>query len=230
MSWNQPADGVLKASGSYCFHTLDLTPTLEQLFRNLHRDSIQRRIQRAEKERLTCEAGRSPELVSEFYRLVRMTRRRHQLVPQPRSWFRNLVECMGEDLQIRVARKDGFGVAAMLTLRHRSRVIYKYGCSDERFHNLAGVPFLFWRLIEESKTSGIEEIDFGRSDLENQGLIRFKDRFGTRKTLLTYFRYSPTSKGAIASSWGSQAVRQILSVLPEVVSPAAGRILYRHIG
>lgn len=74
LSWNQPADGVLKASGSYCFHTLDLTPTLEQLFRNLHRDSIQRRIQRAEKERLTCKAGRSPELVSEFYRLVRMTR------------------------------------------------------------------------------------------------------------------------------------------------------------
>src|SRR5713101_9298121 len=64
------------------------------------------------------------------------------------SPFRNLVECMGDKIPIRLARKNGAPIAAMLTLRHRSSVVYKYGCSDERSHNLAGMPFLFWRLIE----------------------------------------------------------------------------------
>lgn len=46
------------------------------------------------------------------------------------------------------------------------------------------MPFLFWRLIEESKASGVERIDFGRSDLANTSLIAFKDKFGTtRKSL-----------------------------------------------
>jgi CelD/BcsL family acetyltransferase involved in cellulose biosynthesis len=230
MSWKELSDGILKSSCSYCFHTLDLSPSLVQIFRTLHRDSVQRRILRADKVGITYEIGRSPELQSEFYRLVRMTRRRQRLIPQPRNWFRHLVDCIGKDLQIRLARKDGVGIAAMLTLQHRSRIIYKYGCSDERSHHLGGVPFLFWRLIEESKALGLEEIDLGRSDLDNEGLIRFKDRFGTRKGSLTYFRYSPTTRRDAAPGWGLRAARQIFSVLPEVISPAAGRILYRHIG
>ncbi len=230
MSWQESSDGILKTSSSFSFHTLDLSPSLEQIFGALHRDSVQRRILRAEKIGLAYEIGRSPDLQYEFYRLVRMTRKRQRLIPQPRNWFHNLAKSMGKDLQIRLVRKDGVGVAGMLTLQHRSRIIYKYGCSDARFHHLGGVPFLFWRLIEESKARGMEEIDLGRSDLEHETLIRFKDRFGTRKRSLTYFRYSPSTKRDAASGWGLRAARQIVSVLPEMALPTAGRILYRHFG
>lgn len=228
LSWKEDSDAVLRSMHSYWFHTLDLRPTLEQIFRGFHKDSLQRRIRRAEKARLSYETGRGERLVDEFYGLVRMTRRRHGLVPQPRTWFRNLVECMGDKLQIRLARKDGVAIAAMLTLRHRSSVVYKYGCSDALKHNLAGMSFLFWKLIEESKATGAEEIDFGRSDLDHESLITFKDRFGTVKKLLTYFRY-PHTKGT-AANWNSHAIRQICSILPEAVLPVAGRFLYRHMG
>ena len=148
----------LQPSRSYCFHELDLAPSLEQIFQGLHKDSIRRRIQHAERVGLVYEVGRSEIFVDEFYRLLLMTRRRHQLLPQPRSWFKNLVECMGENIQIRLARKEGIPIAAMMTFRHRSSVIYKYGCSDESLHNLGAMPFLFWRLIEESKAWGAEKI------------------------------------------------------------------------
>ena len=42
---------VAEPSRSYWFHELDLRPSLEELFRNLHKDSIQRRIRHAESER-----------------------------------------------------------------------------------------------------------------------------------------------------------------------------------
>jgi CelD/BcsL family acetyltransferase involved in cellulose biosynthesis len=220
----------LQPSRSYCFHELDIRMSLEQIFRGFHKDSIQRKIRRAEKEGLSYEAGRSKQLLDEFYRLVLITRRRHRLLPQPRAWFRNLVECMGDKIHVRVARKDGTPISAMLTLRHRSSVIYKYGCSDERFHNLGGMPFLFWKLIEASKASGAEKIDFGRSDLENEGLMTFKDKFGATRKLLTYYRYPYTEKAKMPMSRGAETARQFLSLLPDAVCCQAGRLLYRHMG
>jgi CelD/BcsL family acetyltransferase involved in cellulose biosynthesis len=220
----------LQPSRSYWFHELDIRPSLEQIFRRLHKNSFRRKIQRAETERLSYEAGRSEQLVDEFYRLLLITRRRHQLLPQPRTWFRNLVECMGDKIQIRLTRKNDAPIAAMLTLRHRSCVVYKYGCSDARFHNLGGMPFLFWRLVEESKASGAEKIDFGRTDLNNEGLIAFKDRMGTKRKLLTYYRYTRTKRRGVVNLWDSQAFRQFFSFLPHAVSSAAGRVLYRHMG
>jgi CelD/BcsL family acetyltransferase involved in cellulose biosynthesis len=226
----QDPDYGLQPSRSYWFHELDLRPSLEQIFRRLHKSSFQRKIQRAERERLSYEAGRSEQLVDEFYRLLLTTRRRHQLLPQPRSWFRNLIECMGDKIQIRLARKDGVASAAMLTLRHRSCVVYKYGCSDARLHNLGGMPFLFWKLIEESKALGAEQIDCGRSDLNNEGLIAFKDRLGTKRMLLTYYRYTSRKRRGAVNLWDSQTVRQFFSFLPDAISSAAGRVLYRHLG
>ena len=220
----------LEPSCSYWFHELDLRQTLDQLFRHLHDNSIRRKVLRAEREGLSYEAGQSTRLFDEFYGLLRATRRRHRLLPQPRSWFRNLLEFMGDKLQIRVARKNGAPIAAMLTLQHKSSVVYKYGCSDKRSHSLGGMPFLFWRLVEESKARGASKIDFGRTDLNNKGLIIFKDRFGTSKKLITYYRHSQTRSPGVANLSNSRVVQNFLSFLPQAVSSTAGRLLYRHMG
>lgn len=220
----------LQRSRSYWFHELDLRPGLDEIFGRLHRNSFQRKVQRAEREQLCYEVGCSERLMEEFYGLLLKTRRRHRLLPQPRIWFKNLLEGLRDKLQIRVARKDGVPVATILTLRHGASVVYKYGCSDEKLHQLGGMPFLFWKLIEESKACGVEKIDCGRTDLDNEGLITFKDRFGTRKRMLTYYRYARTKKRGVAGMSDSQALRQFFALLPETVSCAAGRILYRHLG
>jgi hypothetical protein len=230
LSWDMPADCPVVASQSYWFHALDLTPSAELIFRDLHKNSMQRRIRRADRERLSYERGRSEPLLRDFYRLLLITRRRHRLLPQPRAWFRNLIACMGPNLEIRLVRKDGVPIAAMLTLRHRTTVVYKYGCSDERFHHLAAMPFLFWKLIEESKAAGAEQMDLGRTDLDNDGLVAFKDRLGATRRRITYFRYPEDSKekGVMASDL--PAVRRLFSVLPDILSSWAGRLAYRHVG
>jgi CelD/BcsL family acetyltransferase involved in cellulose biosynthesis len=217
-------------SESFYFHELDLAPGIEQLFKGLHKDSIQRKIRRAEKEQLSYEVGRTDEFVETFYNLMVITRRRHHLPPQPKNWFRNLAKNMGDALHIRVARRNGAAIAALLTLRHRANVVYKYGCSDGAFHQLGGMPFLFWKLIEESKASGAGLIDFGRSEMDNDGLVAFKDKFGTTKRTLTYYRY-PRTKKQKANSWGDSGLaRRVFSVLPDGVLSAAGKVLYRHMG
>jgi CelD/BcsL family acetyltransferase involved in cellulose biosynthesis len=215
---------------SFWFHQVDLAAGLDQLFAQLHKNSFRRNIGRAERERLAYEAGRSPQLLDEFYRLMVATRRRHQLLPQPRAWFRHLVEYMGDKVQIRVVRKHGTAIAAMLSLDQGKSVVFKYGCSDARFHRMGAVPFLFWKLIEESKAAGAANIDLGRSDLNHKGLILFKDRLGARKTFLTYYRHtniaSRNSSTALAllGNWDS------IFTMPDVVLSTAGRVVYRHLG
>ncbi len=219
-----------QATESFYFHELDLRPSLEQLFKNLHKDSIQRKIKRAQKEQLSYDVGSTDDFIDSFYHLLLITRRRHHLPPQPVSWFKNLAKNMGGALHIRVARKDGAAVAALLTLRHNSKIIYKYGCSDGAFHQLGGMPFLFWKLIEEGKATGAESLDFGRSEIANEGLVAFKDKFGTTKRTLTYYRYPQTAKQAAHSRGDSILARKMFSILPDGVLSAAGKILYRHIG
>jgi lipid II:glycine glycyltransferase (peptidoglycan interpeptide bridge formation enzyme) len=219
----------LVPSGTFWLHTLDLTSPLEEIFCGMHKSCLQRRIRHAERQQMTYERGLSPKILGEFYRLLMLTRRRFRLLPQPRLWFRNLITRMAANAQIRVVRKDGEAIAAILTLKHRGTVLYKYGCSDERFHPLAGMPFLFWRLIEESKNDGAHLLDFGRTEKENDSLTGFKDHFGARRTTLNYFRYSASARSVKTSPLNLAGARKLFSILPGSLSSTLGRMAYRHI-
>lgn len=229
LKWTASSNSRLGAGGSYWFHTLDLKPSLQDIFQRLNKDSVQRRIKRAEREKLSYEKGRSEPILNDFYRLLLRTRRRHQSLPQPRAWFSNLAENLGKSLEVRVARKDGIPVAALLTLRFRKTVVYKYGCSDERYHHLAGIPWLFWKVIEESKAEGAEVLDFGRTDLDHDSLRRFKDQFGTVSQQITYLRY-PAIAAKPLNTTDLRSLRRVCSLMPDMLLSAAGRLAYRHIG
>jgi CelD/BcsL family acetyltransferase involved in cellulose biosynthesis len=223
------------SSHVYCLHELDLNADLETLFSNFHKDSTQRKIRRAEREQLTYEEGQSESLLDAFYRLLLMTRRRHGLPPQPLSWFQSLIDCFGEVLKIRVAFKGKLPVAAILTIRNKKILVYKYGCSDARFHSLGGIHLLFWRSIQEAKNDGLHVVDFGRSNLENTGLIKFKDRWGGKRSVLTYFRLSALdqSRGIfspVGTGRGGKAAARVFSHLPDPILSLAGDLVYRHLG
>ena len=102
-----PGSSNFAAGESFHFHRLPLEGTADTLFRSFHKDCIQRKIRRAEREALVYEEGASEEILQQFYKLLLLTRRRHQLPPQPLSWFRNLIANLGEALKIRIAFKDG---------------------------------------------------------------------------------------------------------------------------
>ncbi|HSZ01581.1 MAG TPA: peptidoglycan bridge formation glycyltransferase FemA/FemB family protein [Terriglobales bacterium] len=219
----------LGRSITYSFHRLDLRKSTQELFRNFHKDCVQRKIRRAEREKLHYEEGTSETLLQKFYELLVITRRRQCLPPQPLSWFRRLVTAFGEDLKIRVATKDDLPVASILTLAHRKSMVYKYGCSDARFHRFGGVAFLFWNAIQQAKDKGYEEFEMGRSDSGNLGLISFKERWGTDGAQLNYWTYPhrPTAK-VIARQ--RAILGQLVPLTPKFALKIASRVFYGHAG
>jgi len=219
----------------YTFHQIELGADLDTIFRSFHKGSIQRKIRRAEREGLTYQEGSSKSLLDIFYRLFAMTRSRHKLPPQPRQWFENLMDCFGEALKIRVALKDGQPVAAIITLRHKDSMVYKYGASDARFSRFGGTHMLFWRSIQEAKSSGLRFFDLGRSDADQDGLITFKTRWGAAQSRLTYSRYGNSQNATHifdlpASKWKTRAVKQVLAHLRSPALSLVGRMFYKHIG
>jgi GNAT acetyltransferase-like protein len=222
--------GGMGRASAFCFHSLDLHPPLEVLFQRCHKDSIQRKIRRAEREALRCDTGTSEAHLTTFYRLLMMTRRRHQVPPQPIAWFRNLLECMGDRFEICLASKNDEPVAGIVLLRHRDTLVYKYGASDARFHSLGAMPFLFWNAIREAKASGIRWLDLGRSDSDNAGLITFKDRLGADRSTLTYVRYPVPADVPAGRSAHVEIAKRVLAYLPDRLLAATGRLLYQHIG
>jgi hypothetical protein len=228
-SYSDTLGGSVLPSKCFYVHVLDLQPSLDELFKGFHRSCVQRRIRKAEKESLFYEQGRSEELLTKFYQLLLLTRRRHQLPPQPVAWFRNLIACMGESLNVRVASKNGQAIAAILTLAHKDTIVYKYGCSDAKFHNLGGMQLLMWQAIQDAKLSCARCFDFGRSECDDEGLVAFKDHWGGMKRLITYYRY-PAQVSESPSHWGVRSAKAILKHLPGRAQMALGWLFYRHAG
>jgi len=221
--------GLTKAQ-TYYFHKLDLRLTLDKLFSRFHKTSIQQLIGRAEREGLSYEEGKSEKLLQEFYRLLLLTRRRHQLPPQPIDWFRNLIACLGDQLKIRIASKDGRPIASILTLCYQDTLVYKYGCSDASCHNLGAMQSLLWKAIQEAKERGVQEFDLGRSDSDNGGLITFKERWGATRSMLTYVRCHAPRLQSASGGYGMQIAKRVCARMPAPLFSAAGKLLYRHIG
>ena len=229
------ANTLGQSSATYTFHQLDLQPDLETLLGNCHRSSTQRKIQRAQREGLVYKEGSDESLLDGFYRLLVLTRRRHHLPPQPKSWFRNLMKCFGDSLKIRVALRQGRPVAGMLTLRYKDTLIYKNGGSDSRFHNLGAMHLLYWESICDAKRSGLRTFDLGRTDADQVGLIKFKSRWGAKQSTLTYTRFAKMGHSRhifdqSGTSWKMSVLKQALAVTPSRLLPMIGSLLYKHAG
>jgi hypothetical protein len=219
----------LGCSTTFCLHRLDLRPTLNELFHSFHANCIRRKITRAQRETVLYEDGRSEVLLKKFYQLAVLTRRRQRIPPQPLSWFRNLIACFGDRVKIRLASHEGRLAAGILTIRYKSSMTYKYGCSDPRFHRLGPMQLLMWRAIQEAKENGLIEFDMGRTDWNNQGLLAFKDRWGGARSTLLYLRHPKPKAHPITEAIPTRFAKAVFAWAPDTFLSTAGNILYRHI-
>lgn len=225
-----PNNTDLKVCDSFALHTMNLQHrNTDELFRAMHKSSVRDRVRRAEREGVTCNKGRSEKLLKSFYKLLLGTRRRHGIPPQPFGWFRNLMISLENSLDIYVASKDDQPIASIITLTFKGIGMYKYGCSDSRFHNLGGMPLLLWNSIQDAKSNQLATYDMGRTDLNNVSLMDFKQRIGATPTMLNYYRFPgnslPTNRGRT-----QRTLQRIVSSSPDVVLRFLGNVLYRHVG
>ena len=133
-------------------------------------------------------------------------------------------------MTVRVASKGDTPIASILTLSFKRQVYYKYGCSDERFHNLGGIQMLIWRAILTEKSRGATVLDMGRSNTDQESLLIFKQRWGSTRLALGHYRYPPTPQIQTTHKWAERLASYALSQMPDSLLATAGKLLYPHIG
>jgi hypothetical protein len=219
-----------KPAGKYVLHQVDLEPAVEEIFRRLNKTCVQCRVRRAARAGVLEVCGNSQGLLRDFYQLLVRTRGRHSLPPQPYAWFSNLLDCMGEAVDLRLAYLKNVPVAAVLVFHFRGTSYYKYGCSDERFHNLDVMPFLLWRAIVKAKSIGSKSFELGRTEVDHHGLIAFKNHWTPITEPLTYWAFPSDRSITFIKEWKQRMVKCVCARVPERLLATVGTLLYRHAG
>lgn len=174
----------------YYLHTLDLNRSEESLFSSL-RSSTRRNIKKAIKSGVTISRSNSLHAMKAFYRLNCMTRKRHGLPPQPYSFFKQIAKhVLAEDRgSILLACYRSKIIAGAVYFHFGEKVIYKYGASDTSFQNLRANNLVMWEAIKHYNTQTYQTFCFGRTSPKNKGLLQFKTGWGTKESILNYYKF-----------------------------------------
>jgi CelD/BcsL family acetyltransferase involved in cellulose biosynthesis len=183
-------------------HVLSLSPDPELTFRAFSRSQVQRNVRKAERSGLTLRRADAPEdLTESFYKLHLRTRRRLGVPVQPRRffdvlWHRLIAPGLGF---VDLAYHGRLPVAGAVFLTAGRTVVYKYGASEPSSWPLRPNNLIFWDAIRWGCENGFAAFDFGRSELDNRGLRRFKSGWGAIEEPLVYATLGamPSRKGRV---------------------------------
>jgi CelD/BcsL family acetyltransferase involved in cellulose biosynthesis len=216
--------------GAFLSHELSLAGSEDEVFASLHPSQVRRNIRRAQRAGVTVRFGRTEaDVTGAFYRLHSRTRHRLGVPVQPLRYFRLLwkhVLAPGHGVVL-IAEVAGVPVASAVFLASRGVCVYKYGASDERRWSARPNHLLFWEAIRWAAARGCQTLDFGRTDIADEGLREFKSRWGTVERRLAYSVLadapSGTGRGGVPP-----LVRSMIRHGPAAVPRALGELLYRY--
>ena len=222
--------GAVPAALSFYGHALELAADEEKMFGRLE-SSVRRAIRKAQKDGVTVEILQSLDAVRIFYRLQCATRKRHGLPPQPFDFFVNIHRHILSQNQgfIAVASQGGRAVAASVYFHLGGRAVYKYGASDFARQHLRANDLVMWEAIRWLARNGGRHLHFGKTALAHEGLRRFKLAWGTTEELIEYVKFDLRKSAFVTdtdaiSGWHNAVFRS----LPDFLSQAAGKLLYKH--
>jgi len=211
-------------------HVLPLGRTSKQVLQELNASRM-RGIRKAQRLGVQASLSQSAADLPAFYRLHLETRRRLGVPVQPMRFL----EALWKSVVLRglgfvvFAYKDGRPIAAALFLAWNGTLIYKFGASDPRYWELRPNNLVIGTAIDWACQHGYGLLDFGKTDLGNQGLRDFKSRWGSIEIPLvnSYIGQSPPRSMPRLPSW---AMTKVIRSSPPIVCRALGELLYGRIG
>jgi hypothetical protein len=218
------------ASKRFVHHQVRLDDDVEAVGKALH-ESIRRNIRKAERSGVRVSCSRDGGAMEGFYRLHCLTRRKHGLPPQPLIFFRNLWRELIDPGRgfVACAWHGGRLVSAAVFLHFGSSAIYKYGASLETHHHLRANHLVMWRSIQKCMQGGCRLLSLGRTDLGQEGLIRYKQAWGAEEKPNPYTRTGSEERKSTLRTMVRGMIGATARRMPIPVLRVIGEIAYRHI-
>jgi CelD/BcsL family acetyltransferase involved in cellulose biosynthesis len=225
-------DPRLVRTGGGLWHGLALNRAEAELWAGLG-GSARRNVRHAQRCGVTVRAGTSREDVHRFRALhTHLRKTKYRLLPQPAAFFDHLHERFAADdrLVVLLAVQDGTPIAAVLLLVWQDVLYYKFNasCDTEARPN----DLLAWHTIRLGRERGLRLLDFGISDLDQPGLVRYKRKFASVEREIAFWgpaRAAPPEPRHLEATRTLHALTGLLTdpSVPDAITAAAGDQLYR---
>jgi len=156
---------------------------------------------------------------------------KYRLLPQPFAFFEHLHASFAktDGLTVLLAEVDGATVAATVFLECGDTLYYKFNASVER--GTCPNDLLVWEGIRIGQRRGLKLLDFGASDLDQPGLLRYKRKFATIERRICRLQYKPEGYPDRRTSAANEALRSLTHwftepSVPDRITQAAGGDFY----
>ncbi len=163
---------------------------IDQVFNNLSKSSIQRKIKKAQKEGVVVKKENSKKSFVDFTELQNRTRKRQGSPAYPGSFFTNIHKFFKNTgyIDLFVAYYNKKPVAGVIFTYSKDTAVYSYGASfdDRELLRLGINQTVMWEAIKESYKNGRKIIDFGKTPNSHTSLKEYKEKWGAVSYPLYY--------------------------------------------
>jgi len=216
------------------WHGLDLRPDLDSLWAGMH-DSTHRAIRKSQREGLVVRMAQSEHELRAFFDMhLKIRKYKLGLLAQPFRFFQNIWRHFvntHHGFLLLALYQDNI-VAGDFFLEWKDSLYYKFNASLPGDLSHRPNDLLIWEGIQAGKNRGLKLLDFGLSDIDQEGLIRYKRKFGTQEKTISFLRHEPNGGPTPVE----KEIRELLAKLtnrftdqlvPDPVTERAGEDLYR---
>lgn len=226
----------MRVGAQYKHHYVPLDRSEDELFRSFHDSCVRRRVKRAIRSGLLVEERADMDSMRVFHAILAATRRRFGLLPMPLSFFEAMHRWLIPDHAVLyLAIHQGQPVGGTLVLKSGDQWIGEY-CGHFDDAPPGTDQLVWWHMVQRAKNGGAENLSFGRTSLDNTGLLEYKRRWGGVEDDLTDFVWSPgparadDDSGKSVLRGGGYAAVRLFNRAPDAVRRLMGEFCYRHLG
>lgn len=228
-------DKRLRADEFYKHHFIPLDKEPETLKRSFHNKAINQAIHRASRKGLRVKIADSEEDLKVFYRLFMQTRKSLGVPFMPYRFLKSLWDIF-YPLNMAIlllAQQEDRTASGILFFQFNGRFSAEWEGWDREFSTHNPNHLIFWEGIKLAYQNGNSIFDFGITDPNNEGLVLFKNRWGTEVMNLHRYYYSEEPGGNFIEdekSVKNRLLEGICKCSPDFIYRQFGNFCFRHMG
>lgn len=226
-------DPRLAEVGRAKWHRVNLGRTPDEIWASLD-SGARRAISKARKSGVMVRPAACLDDVRAFFELhLRVRKYKYALLAQPWPFFEAIWKRFLEpgEGELVLAEFEREVIGGVLFLDWADTTYYKFNASSADSLALRPNDLVLWTGILRGAERGFAWLDFGVSDLDQDGLIRYKRKYASEESEVVTLRHE------VAPDHRGRGARSLLPALtdlfvdpsvPDAVSERAGNLLYRY--
>jgi hypothetical protein len=215
------------------WHGTALDRTEEELLAGLQ-PVVRRNLRASQRNGVTVSLGDGLADVRAFHELHRLIRKRkYHLLAQPLAFFERVQERFAPSgrLFVALAHHDGDVIGGVLCIRWNDVLYYKFAASVPERLQVRPNEALAWACMRAGQEWGCRLFDWGVSDLDQPGLVAYKQKYATEERRVRVLRHVPDGHDGSKAAQAGAVLGQLTALLtredvPDDVTQRAGELLY----